>query len=386
MAALDLHESELYGRSPWLRFLYDTLGKRVTVAGACFLWALLQTGFFIALGWRQDTLLPTRSSDVIPLLKDTTFLGYFLLLPLCFGLLYYSLILFCRYVNRLDEVLEPAMARDSKSELLAQARDEAASSRWSRVRWMLMAIGFLVFLYNALINLDPQRFYAATDKWDSIDYPLSYVLARIYVFLVWVYLLPMWASYVYLQLRIMDRLSRTMVERRWLRVSPYAADGFGGLGSLAQSAAWVGYLIFAGSLLFLSPFARRAVYGASLHVGNYVGLVAYVILAFIGIFTPVYILHRSLAAKRQEMLDFLVGAFDQVNLRISRLVSENNIEGLADETFSRTLESIDRLYAQWSSLQSWPVSYATVIKFVATVVIPAVGYVVVQQLLKGTWE
>ena len=80
------------------------------------------------------------------------------------------------------------------------------------------------------------------------------------------------------------------------------------------------------------------------------------------------------------MLRFLNEAFTSINMRVSELAATNNFQGLADK-LGRGLETIDRLYTQWKALPNWPISLAMILKFVATVVIPAVGYFLVQRLL-----
>src|SRR5262249_49412389 len=81
-AALEL--PELYGKSVLVRFLYEGVGRILTVPGACLLWALVQAGLFAALCWHQGTLFPDRMSGGEGLLQDTTALSYYFLLPLCF--------------------------------------------------------------------------------------------------------------------------------------------------------------------------------------------------------------------------------------------------------------------------------------------------------------
>ena len=56
MNASQIQLSDLHGRSLLLRFLYESLGGYLTVAGACGLWAVAQTAFFVALCWAQHTL------------------------------------------------------------------------------------------------------------------------------------------------------------------------------------------------------------------------------------------------------------------------------------------------------------------------------------------
>ena len=60
--------------------------------------------------------------EAMNLLEDFTALSYYLLLPLCFVLLYYSLRLFAGYLNHLDQVLDRLYQPQAHQELVAQAR------------------------------------------------------------------------------------------------------------------------------------------------------------------------------------------------------------------------------------------------------------------------
>jgi hypothetical protein len=303
------------------------------------------------------------------------------LLPLCFLLLYYSLGLFRGYLNRLEEVLEPSAPPDLRDRLLEIARETFQGRERRVARRVLMAAGLLVFAFNAAANLYPGLFYERPGKWDGIAFPLSYAVSRLYLLFVWGYVIPTWAAEVYLQLRAMARVSAAMARSGCLKISPYALDRFGGLGRLARSASWVGYLILAAGVFFLAPLLRAALWGLPLHIGNYLGLGVYLLLASAGAFLPVYLLHRLLFRKREEMLRFLAGAFDEINARIATLVKQNQVPALGEEGLGRALETVDRLYAQWYALPNWPLSLAVVVKYLATVV-PPVAVFIVQQAVR----
>jgi hypothetical protein len=370
MHSTNIHLPELYGRSFLLRFLYDGLGKVLTVPGACLFWAVAQAGLFAALCWQQDTLFPSGVRGRMSLLQDVTALSYFFLLPLCFLLLNYSLRLFRRYLNRLHNVLEPSSPPQVQQEMADLARQAFSPQGMRKCRLLFMAAGLAVALFNTATILFPEHFRKDPQNWDGTGHLLSCVLARLYVFLVWGYAIPIWASEVYMQLHVMVKINRKMAQHGWLRISPYALDRFGGLGRLAVSASWVGYLILAAGLFFLAPLLRAPLWGLPVHVGDYIGLGIYAVCASIGFSVPILLLHRILAGKQREMLEFLTGAFDQINARIKNLVKEENIQGLAEENLGRALESVDRLYQQWAALSVWPRGPMFVVKMLAMVVSP----------------
>src|SRR5262245_36545905 len=305
----EIRTEELYGRSWWLNFLYEKAGRLLTLPGACLVWAVAQASLFVGLALAHGTLTDRGAAGQMSLLEDTTALAYYALLPLCFLLLYYCLRMFCGYLNRLDEVLEPSAPPGARERLLELARAGFRPEGMRRVRLTFVVLGLLVVAFNAVTNLFPGTFYDRPLKWDGIAYPVSYAASRLYVLVVWGYLIPTWAALVYTQLAVMVRINARMARENWLKVSPYAPDGFGGLGRLARSSAWVGYLVLAAGLFFLAPLLRAAVWGLQLHVGNYVGLGMYVLFASAGLFLPVYLLHRILSRKREEMVQYLSSAF-----------------------------------------------------------------------------
>jgi hypothetical protein len=365
---------DLYGKPLWPRLLYRTLGGVLTVPGACVLWAAAQAGLFFWLSWYAGTLLPSRTPGQMSLLEDTTALSYYFLLPLIFLLHYYSLRFFRRYLNRLGEVLGPSAPADAHAFLIETARHTFRPEGMRRVRLFFVVGGLLIFLYNALTNLFPARFYGTPLKWDGIAFPVAYAASRLFALFVWVYVLPIWLSEVSRQFVALLRTSRAMAERGWLKVSPLAADRFGGLRRLAVSASFSGYLVLVAGVFFLAPLVRSVAWGLPLHLGNYVGLGLYVLFAAAGAFAPVYLMHGLLARKQEEMLDLLTEAFDRLNARVEGLVKRGEVEGLGEEGLGRALGTIDLLHRQWSSLPLWPISVGLVLNVLVTVVPPVALY------------
>jgi hypothetical protein len=373
--AAHIYLSELYGRSFLVRLLYEGLGRILTVPGACLLWAAFQTAVFAGLCWSRGTLFPDDAPGTITLLQDPTALAYYLLLPLCFVVLYYSLKRFRKWLNGLPDVLEPATQREAHLALLDLARNAFLPASIAKARLGFVLGGLAIFAYNTLTNLFPQTFYGRAAKWNSIDYPLLFALDRLFVLFVWGYALPIWASSAYTQLSVMVRVSRKMAGHGWLRISPYAQDRFGGLSRLQRAASGVGYLTLAAGLFFMAPLLRSMIWGLPLHVGNYIGLGVYLLFASGGALLPVYLLHRILARKRSEMLAFFTEAFDSINSRVAVLVKDNNIQDLGQEQLGRALETVDRLYTQWAALPVWPVSMMFFVKVLVTVISPVAAFV-----------
>jgi hypothetical protein len=381
MARPDVPLAELYSSSRWLRFLFGKIGQITTIPGACLLWALVQTGLFGGLTWATGTLWVEHQPGELNLLEDTTALAFLLLLPFCFYLLHLNQRLFKQYLQNLDGVLEPSAPATAHADLVAEAVRRLHSSRINPIRTLIFGVGLLVVCFNAFTNFFPGFFYGSPQKWDGVAHPANYVAARLFVFVVWGYWIPTWISSTLQQFAVMNALHRRMEKGAWLRISPYALDQFGGLKPLATAASGTGYLILAAGCFFLAPLLRWVIWDRPLHVGNYVGLGAYVLLAFVGMFLPTIVLHRILSRKREDVLNFLNQAFDDINMQVSQFVTEKKTLRLGEQNFSQALESVDRLHTQWSRLPNWPMSWGLVLRFVATVVIPAIGYWLVQKVL-----
>jgi hypothetical protein len=372
-APAEIKTSELYGRSYLLRALYGPAGQTLTVPVACLLWAVVQVGFFVALAARGRTLTPDDLPGGTSLLEDTTALGWYCLLPGCFLLLHYSRVPLRGFLNRLPDLLEPTAPPGAHAELLAIARGAFGRAQMMRPRLVFTAIGLALFTYNAVTNFFPAEYYDRTPKWDSVQYPVDYAAARLWVLFAWGYAIPVWATEVWAQLSALVRISRAMGDRGWLRISPYATDGFGGLARLVSASAWVSSLVFAAGLFFLAPMLRLVIWHRPLHVGNYVGLGVYALCAAASAAGPVYLLHRALARTKARMLDRLAGAFDRINSRAAPLVERGGVPELADAELGRAIDTADRLRAQWASLPVWPLSVGFFLKALATLAPPLVA-------------
>jgi hypothetical protein len=370
----EISTSDLHGRSYLLRALYGPAGQVLTVPVVCLLWAAAQLGFFVALAAWEGALTPDQVPGGTSLVEDTTALGWYALLPGCFLLLHYSRVPLRGYLNRLPDLLEPTAPPGAHAELLAVARGAFGRAQLTRPRLVFTAIGLSLFAYNAVTNFFPDAFYHRSPKWDSVRFPVSYVAARLWVLFVWGYAVPVWATEVWAQLSALIRITRTTSERGWLRIAPYAADGFGGLARLKSASAWVSSLVLVAGLFFLAPMLRLVVWHRPLHLGNYVGLGLYALCAAASAVGPVYLLHRALARKRERMLGLLAGAFDRINARAAPLVERGGVPDLADAELGRALDTADRLRAQWASLPVWPLGVGFFLKALATLAPPLVTF------------
>ncbi len=375
----DVTLADLYRNSAWLRFLFGFGGRMLTVPGTCLLWSLVQAGFFALLCWNNGTLWNEHRPGELSLLEDTTALAYFFLLPFCFFLLYLNLRHFRRYLQRLDTVLEPSCPASAHADLVDEAMATMRGSHLRKTKAILIFLGIVTAIFNAFTNLWPDVFYSSPLKWDGIAFPLHYVPARIFVLIVWAWWIPTWLTAVLEQFSVMNQLHRGMEERDWLRISPYALDHFGGLRPLANGFAWTGYLVLAAGCFFLAPILRWVIWDRPLHPGNFVGMALYVVFAFVGIFLPTFMLQRALTRKRTAMLSFLNQAFDEINAQVGQLIKDKQPLRLGESSLSRGLETVDRLRSQWATLPTWPMGWSILLRFIATVVIPAIGFWAVQR-------
>jgi hypothetical protein len=158
MNAPDVNLADLYRNSGWLRFVFDSLGRIMTVSGACLLWGLLQAGLFGLLCWQSGALLIEHRPGELNLLEDTTALAYFFLLPFCFFLLHLNLRLFRRYLQNLDQVLEASCPASAHADLVAEALRLLQAPHLGKTRILLIVLGLAVAVFSAVTNFWPDFF------------------------------------------------------------------------------------------------------------------------------------------------------------------------------------------------------------------------------------
>ena len=106
------------------------------------------------MAWGQVTLFTDDQGHDLPASRH---LGpsYFFLLPICFALLYYSLVLFSRYVSNLAEVLKPRCLPAAQVELVEIAKQTFTRPALNSVRGWFLGVGLAVVAFNTVANLFP---------------------------------------------------------------------------------------------------------------------------------------------------------------------------------------------------------------------------------------
>lgn len=161
---------------------------------------------------------------------------------------------------------------------------------------ILSVIGFSAFAWNTFQNLAPGS-RAPLDFWDSIHFPVGYVVSRFYKFYLFALLLPslvhIFAGVVWTNIKVIRRLQR----RGKLRLAPFNQDGCGGFKFLMGIVLTptVSALLLSGLASFGVIYTHRTldastVYGIVIQIG--ILLVFYV--------TPTFLFRSALINVKQR--------------------------------------------------------------------------------------
>ena len=359
----------IYRHSAALRFLYGTLGARLSVPGACLLWMLLQAILFLGLGLLDNNLAGAENNaEGIGLVQDSIQLANIFGLPLLFIVLYYALRAYSRYLTRLHEVLDDSSASSQRyAALLHMATDWFGhNSRGKKLFRILYCVGIVLVLFNALTNLFPGFFYARPEKWDGRAFPISYAVNRAYILFVWGYMLPTWGGTILSMFIGMVQVNRVLAKSDDLIITPVPKDPTAGLGILSSAALWMGYAALPAGIYVIAPLLR----GASLHFGNYLLFVVSGPIAGLLSFYPMSVLHSAMKRRKQALLEPIATMLDELTMKLHELLTTKQDSDVEVIAVARSFDATRRLYQQIQEMPTWPLDTVVVSKLVFTIVAP----------------
>lgn len=351
-----------------LRFLYGTAGKRISVFWACLIWIVLQTGVFIGVSAVCGNLLPGPRCDV-GMLEDTVQLGVLIVVPLCFLVLYRTRQQYARYAITVPNLLMPDCPEEVRDTLRATANESLVLRGKARtiVRFFFV-MGILLVVFNAVSNTWPDAIYGKENryKWDGVSHLGTYVLNRVFIAFAWGYLLPVWTSSLYMLFSGMRRTNRAILDSGYLKVSPFAQDGVGGMKTAGTAALWFGYMVLVASLMIFTPVFRKL----SLHFGHYVMLVLLgPVAAFLAV-APVFSLHKGMKKKKADMLSPVASAMEDLLTRSDSLLQPPDSDPEKKERTLRSLYVTQTLYERISKMPTWPFNSALLSRLAITSMAP----------------
>jgi hypothetical protein len=113
-------------------------------------------------------------------------------------------------------------------ELLHTILDE---NRYAFLKILFIIIGFIFATVNAINTLMPEEIWGH-DVYDSVNHIRGYIAQRIFFYVWWAYILPIFIYRLFAIVISLNRLFRSVIDTDSLDLQPMHPDNAGGLGEL----------------------------------------------------------------------------------------------------------------------------------------------------------
>ncbi len=302
-------------------------------------------------------------------------IGAAIAFPLAFSCWLVGLRTLERFADATGSVINPAPpgAEDARLELRRRLGAPPA-----RIAWYLLfvAIGMGYTIASRYWLTDPAMTHArwGHDVFDSLLHPAGYTAQVIFFVVWWGWLLPWMGVRLVIVIRALREFFLRIRELDALDLQPMHPDGAGGLGRLGRASLWFNF----GTLsLTAIPAALYLTHGltATLLFGASLLIVALPVVFFL----PLATAHGVMRDKRDELLEFVHERHRTATANTLRLLREPTLDEEGRSQLNAELEHIGQLDGLYSNLQAmpvWPFDWRTIIQFSASVVVPAVLWLV----------
>lgn len=166
--------------------------------------------------------------------------------------------------------------------------------------YLMMSFG----LFSTIVNFQNTRqavFIYGQDVWDSSVYPLGFVVGKIFLGFLWIYLFPVIIYLACASWLCILLISNKIVFKKWLEVSSFASDGCGGFREFGNTMIVITYVEI--------PFISIIIAHTYTHTNFYITLLFAMVLVGVGslavLFLPFLKLHRFLTDAKIQLLNQL---------------------------------------------------------------------------------
>ncbi|MBW8000549.1 MAG: hypothetical protein FVQ80_00820 [Planctomycetes bacterium] len=279
---------------------------------------------------------------------------------------------FVRNVN--TNLIEDKFKKTIKLEEFLQTNWNA--NPYILLKFLLIFSGFVFATVNAINTLRPRGIWGH-DVYDSISYVGGYISQRIFFYVWWAYILPVFIYYLFVVVITLNRLFRMVIDTDSLDLQPMHPDNAGGLGELGRMA-----LNFNITILLTMAITITLYYTHGHNTPLTCGIIVQFLLLPVVFFLPLLQVHRAMRIKKESLL-----------LEISKhykCVSDVLVQKIAkDDKVKEEYEEESNLRALYKSLEdipTWPFDTRTIMQFTSTILLPALIWLIrgLKTLLQNT--
>ncbi len=290
---------------------------------------------------------------------------------------------FDQFISNIDtNLIEDKFERKVKLE-------EFLQTNWTRDPYVplkfLFIFGGLAFAtLNAINTLRPEEVWSH-DVYDSVSYIRGYVAQRIFFYVWWAYILPIFIYRLFVVVITLNRLFHLVIDTDSLDLQPMHPDNAGGLGRLGRMA-----LNFNIAILLTMAISATLYYTHGYNTPLVCGIVVQFLLLPVVFFLPLLQVHRAMRIKKESLLLEISKHYKCVSDVLVQKIAKDDKKFL--DKYDKVKEEYEEesklraLYKSLEAIPTWPFDTRTIMQFTSTILLPALIWLVrgLKTLLQNT--
>ena len=350
---------------PWRIFSFLLLISFLPYLGAAF------DGSFFLLG--KD----------VGMLEHYGNICFTIVLPLIFLFGWRGIRYFDQFISTIDaNIIKDKFERKVKLEEFLQTN--WIKDPYVTLKFLCIFGGLTFATVNAINTFRPEVVWGH-DVYDSVRHIRGYIAQRIFFYVWWAYILPIFIYRLFVVVITLNRLFHLIIDTDSLDLQPMHPDNAGGLGGLGRMA-----LNFNVAMLLTMAVSATLYYTHGYNTPLVCGIVVQFLLLPIVFFLPLLQVHRAMKIKKESLLLEISKHYKRVsNVLVQKIAKDDR--GFVDK-YDKVKEEYEEesklraLYRSLETIPTWPFDTQTIMQFTSTIILPGLLWLVkgLKSLLQNT--
>jgi hypothetical protein len=246
------------------------------------------------------------------------------------------------------------------------------------LKFFFIFCGFTFATLNAINTLGPGKVWNH-DVYDSINHIGGYIAQRIFFYIWWAYILPVFIYRLFVIVITLNRLFQLIIDTDSLNLQPMHPDYAGGLGELGRMS-----LNFNFAILLTMAISATLYYTHGYNLPLVYGIIVQFLLLPVVFFLPLLKAHKAMRLKKESLLLEISKCYKHVSdVLIQKIAKDdtnsvNKYDKIKEEYEEES--QLRELYKSIENIPTWPFDMRTIIQFISTFVLPALFWLINKKL------
>lgn len=234
--------------------------------------------------------------------------------------------------------------------------------------------GFTFATVNAINALIPGEVWNH-DVYDSASHIGGYIAQRIFYYVWWAYILPIFIYRLFVIVMTLNRLFRLVIDTDSLNLQPMHPDNAGGLGGLGKMA-----LNFNIAILLTMAISATLYYTHGYNIPLSYGIIVQFLLLPVVFFLPLLQAHKAMRLKKESLLLEISRHYKHMSDILMQKIAKDG-KDLVDK-YDKVKEEYEEesqlraLYKSLETIPTWPFDTRTIMQFTSTFLLPVLIWLI----------